>query len=137
MEDYAVTIVGNPYKNQTNGLDVNGDGKVTPIDALKRHQLLEWSTAKGIDAAAHGCRAFHRCKRRWKRHTAGCLVGDRLPQHATPGGSGEGEAPTLDSAFTAGTAWLKSVREIGCKHRIAGCSWGRNQGSATGRSRTS
>ncbi len=34
VEDYAVTINGNPYKNQTNGFDVNGDGKVTPIDAL-------------------------------------------------------------------------------------------------------
>ncbi len=34
VEDYAITIVGNPYKNQTNNLDVNGDGKVSPIDAL-------------------------------------------------------------------------------------------------------
>ncbi len=35
VEDYAVTIVGNPYKNQTLDVDVNGDGRVSPIDACR------------------------------------------------------------------------------------------------------
>lgn len=35
VEDYLVNIVGNPYRNQTNNLDVNGDGFVSPIDALQ------------------------------------------------------------------------------------------------------
>jgi hypothetical protein len=35
VEDYQVTIVGSPYQNPTNHLDVNGDGFVSPIDALQ------------------------------------------------------------------------------------------------------
>ncbi len=35
VEDYKITIAGNPYTNPTNNLDVNGDGRVTPLDALK------------------------------------------------------------------------------------------------------
>ena len=34
MEDYLVTLVGNPWHNALNPLDVNGDTFVTPIDAL-------------------------------------------------------------------------------------------------------
>ncbi|MCA9191342.1 MAG: pre-peptidase C-terminal domain-containing protein [Planctomycetales bacterium] len=35
VEDYAITIQGNPYHNLSNRLDVNGDGFVSPIDALQ------------------------------------------------------------------------------------------------------
>lgn len=35
VEDYLVNIVGNPYTNGSNSLDVNGDGFVSPIDALQ------------------------------------------------------------------------------------------------------
>jgi hypothetical protein len=35
VEDFAVNIVGNPYRNQSNNLDVNGDGSLSPIDALQ------------------------------------------------------------------------------------------------------
>jgi hypothetical protein len=34
VEDYRVTLVGNPWHNALNPLDVNGDTFVTPIDAL-------------------------------------------------------------------------------------------------------
>lgn len=34
VEDYRVNISGNPWQNTVNPLDVNGDGFVTPIDAL-------------------------------------------------------------------------------------------------------
>ncbi|MFN9912843.1 MAG: GEVED domain-containing protein, partial [Pirellulaceae bacterium] len=30
VEDFAVNIVGNPYRNQSNNLDVNGDGSLSP-----------------------------------------------------------------------------------------------------------
>jgi hypothetical protein len=35
VEDYRVTIQGNPYTNQSNNLDVNGDTFVSPIDVLQ------------------------------------------------------------------------------------------------------
>lgn len=35
VEDYALTIQGNPYTNQSNNLDVSGDGFVSPIDVLQ------------------------------------------------------------------------------------------------------
>ncbi len=34
VEDYSITIQGNPYTNPTNNLDVNADGSVSPIDVL-------------------------------------------------------------------------------------------------------
>lgn len=34
VEDYQLTIVSSPYQNPSNALDVNGDGFVSPIDAL-------------------------------------------------------------------------------------------------------
>ena len=35
VEDHLITILGNPFKNPSNGLDVNGDGSVSPIDVLQ------------------------------------------------------------------------------------------------------
>ncbi|MGN6545586.1 MAG: dockerin type I domain-containing protein [Aureliella sp.] len=35
VEDYQVTITANPYQNQTNRMDVNNDGHVSPIDVLQ------------------------------------------------------------------------------------------------------
>jgi hypothetical protein len=34
VEDHVLTIIGNPWRNSTNGFDVNGDTFVTAIDAL-------------------------------------------------------------------------------------------------------
>ncbi|RMF39887.1 MAG: hypothetical protein D6753_12750, partial [Planctomycetota bacterium] len=35
VEDHRVTIQGNPFTNPSNNLDVNGDGRVSPIDVLQ------------------------------------------------------------------------------------------------------
>ncbi len=35
VEDYAINLQGNPFQNQTNNLDVNADGFISPIDALQ------------------------------------------------------------------------------------------------------
>jgi hypothetical protein len=35
VEDYRITIQGNPYKNPSNNLDVSCDGAVSPIDSLQ------------------------------------------------------------------------------------------------------
>ncbi len=35
VEDHRVTIQGNPFTNPVNRLDVNGDGRVSPIDVLQ------------------------------------------------------------------------------------------------------
>ncbi len=35
VEDYAINIVSNPYRNAANPVDVNGDGVVSAIDALQ------------------------------------------------------------------------------------------------------
>lgn len=47
VEDYAVTINANPYQNQSNRLDVNGDGFVSPIDVL---QLVNYVNTNGSSA---------------------------------------------------------------------------------------
>ncbi len=45
VEDYAVTILANPYSNPNNRLDVSGDGFVSPIDAL---QVLNFLNLNGM-----------------------------------------------------------------------------------------
>lgn len=44
VEDYYVNINRNPYNNQSNRLDVNGDGGVSPLDVL---QLVNYINANG------------------------------------------------------------------------------------------
>jgi len=49
VEDYAVTIGGNPWQNSFRPLDVNNDGRVTPIDALLVITQLNADAASGRD----------------------------------------------------------------------------------------
>ena len=43
VEDYYVTIRANPYTNQANPLDVNGDGGVSPLDVLQIVNYLNFN----------------------------------------------------------------------------------------------
>jgi hypothetical protein len=49
VEDYQVTIQGNPWHNYANGADTNGDTFVSPIDALLVIFLLNNAEDMGID----------------------------------------------------------------------------------------
>ena len=44
VEDWSINILGNSYTNQTNYLDVNQDGSISPIDAL---QVINYLARKG------------------------------------------------------------------------------------------
>ncbi|MDZ4849321.1 MAG: dockerin type I domain-containing protein [Pirellulaceae bacterium] len=48
VEDWSITIGGNPYTNQINNLDVNRDGFVSPIDAL---QVINFLARNGTSTA--------------------------------------------------------------------------------------
>ncbi|MCR9295271.1 MAG: dockerin type I domain-containing protein, partial [bacterium] len=53
VEDWVLTINGNPYTNSRNNLDVNGDGFVSPIDALQvRNYLNDPTTPKELTLPA-------------------------------------------------------------------------------------
>ncbi len=48
VEDHLVTIAGNPYRNQSNNLDVNADGSVSPIDVLQIINFLSRSGSSSV-----------------------------------------------------------------------------------------
>lgn len=103
VEDYAITIVGNPYKNQSNGLDVNGDGKVTPIDALNVINYLNGPLPKVLTLPHTAAAPFVDVNGDGNVTPLDALLVIDYLNTLPPGGSGEGEDPTLDSAFASGT----------------------------------
>ncbi len=53
VEDYKLTIIANPYINPSNGLDVNNDGVVSPIDALQVINFLNVNGTTVLTAPAN------------------------------------------------------------------------------------
>ncbi len=118
VEDYAVTIVGNPYKNQTNGLDVNGDGVVTPIDALNVINYLNGPLPKVLTLPHTAAAPFYDVNGDANITPLDALLIIDFLNTLPPGGSGEGEGE--GSAYMAGGVadvgtgdWMEGIAALG------------------------
>ena len=104
VEDYAITVVGNPYKNQTNSLDVNGDGKVSPIDALNVINYLNGPLPKVLTLPHTSAAPFIDVNGDGNVTPLDALLVIGFLNSLPPGGSGEGEDANLESTgLTAGS----------------------------------
>ena len=120
VEDYAITIVGNPYKNPTNGLDVNGDGKVTPIDALNVINYLNSSAPSTLTLPHTAAAPYIDVNGDGSVTPLDALLIIDYLNTLPPSGSSEGEAPVaLDSASlgagvnVVSTAdWMQGIEQL-------------------------
>ena len=119
VEDYAVTIVGNPYKNQTNNLDVNGDGKVSPIDALNVINYLNGPLPKVLTLPHTAAAPYYDVNGDGNVTPLDALLVITFLNSIPPGGSGEGEGLDLSSqAVGSGVAevssgdWMQGIQQL-------------------------
>ncbi len=121
VEDYAVTIVGNPYKNQANGLDVNGDGKVSPIDALNIINYLNGPLPKTLSLPHTAAPPYYDVNGDGSVTSMDALLIIDFLNTVPPGGSAEGEdafSPATDLASATGVAdvgsgdWMQGIEAL-------------------------
>jgi hypothetical protein len=121
VEDYAVTIVGNPYKNQSNNLDVNGDGKVTPIDALNVINYLNSALPKVLTLPHTAAAPYIDVNGDGNVTPIDALLVIDYLNTLPPGGSGEGEDPLLFESGAVGSGvtdvstgdWMQGIPNDG------------------------
>ncbi|MFK7736414.1 MAG: GEVED domain-containing protein [Pirellulaceae bacterium] len=93
VEDHLLTLNGNPYTNGVNNLDVNGDGFVSPIDALQvRNYVNDPSNPTTLSLPAPGTPPFVDVNGDGSVSAIDVLLVINFLNEQASGGSGEGEA---------------------------------------------